>query len=153
MPDDNKDNVPSFHGISTHAVDESRRVMIPADWRPKDLSVAFMVLAWPIGAKEYLLVLPPETWRARLEKMKGNSLMDTRVATLERVLGSNSAPLTLDGVGRFRLPDHLAKAVGIDKKAQFVGRVDKFEIWDPKRYEKAQAQDEAVALQVAMQLL
>ena len=146
--------VPSFHGVSRHAVDDSRRVMIPVKWRPpKDASVVFMVLAWPIAGKEFLLVLPPDGWRAMMEKMKRNSLMDSRVATLERVLGSSSAPLTLDRVGRFALPEHLAKAVGIEKEAEFVGRVDKFEIWDPKRFEKAKAQDEAVALEVAAQIL
>jgi DNA-binding transcriptional regulator/RsmH inhibitor MraZ len=85
--------------------------------------------------------------------MKSNSLTDTRVATLERVLGSISVPLTLDSVGRFCLPEDLAKAVGIGKQAKFVGRMDKFEIWDPKRFEKANAQDELVAAQIAGELL
>jgi DNA-binding transcriptional regulator/RsmH inhibitor MraZ len=56
-------------------------------------------------------------------------------------------------VGRFCLPENLAKAVGIEKKAAFVGRVDKFEIWDAKRFEKAQTQDEATALEMAKQIL
>ena len=152
MPDE-QDNVPSFHGISEHAVDDSRRVMIPVKWRPKDPAVVFMVLAWPIAGKEFLLVLPPDAWRALKEKMRMNSLMDSGVATLERVLGSTSAPLTLDRVGRFCLPEHLAKLVGIEKEAKFVGRVDKFEIWSPKRFESARAQDEAVAAEVAARLL
>ena len=152
MPDD-KDNVPSFHGISTHAVDDSRRVMIPVKWRPKDAAAVFMVLAWPIAVKDFLLVLPPDGWRAMKEKMKSNSLTDTRVATLERVMGSISVPLTLDRFGRFCLPENLAEAVGIGKEAQFVGRMDKFEIWDPKRFAKANAQDEAVAAEIAAKLL
>jgi division/cell wall cluster transcriptional repressor MraZ len=127
--------------------------MIPVKWRPKDPSVVFMVLAWPIAVKDFLLVLPPDGWRAMKEKMKSNSLTDTRVATLERVMGSISVPLTLDRVGRFCLPDHLAEAVGIRKEAQFVGRMDKFEVWDPKRFEKANAQDEAVAAEIAAKLL
>lgn len=152
MPDET-DNVPSFHGVSTHAVDGSRRVMIPVKWRPTDPSVEFMVLAWPIAVKDFLLVLPPGGWQAMKEKMRSNSLTDTRVATLERVLGSLSVPLTLDSVGRFCLPEDLAKAVGIGKQAKFVGRMDKFEIWDPKRFEKANAQDEAVAAEIAAKLL
>ncbi|HTD86373.1 MAG TPA: hypothetical protein VK850_07330 [Candidatus Binatia bacterium] len=152
MPDD-KDIVPSFHGISTHAVDGSRRVMIPVKWRPKDPSVVFMVLAWPIAVKDFLLILPPDGWRTMKEKMKLNSLTDPRVATLERVMGSISVPLTLDRVGRFCLPQDLAEAVGIGKEARFVGRMDKFEIWDPKRFDQANAQDEAVAAEIAAKLL
>lgn len=146
------DNVPSFHGVSTHAVDGSRRVMIPVKWRPKDASIVFTVLAWPLDGKQFLLVLPPERWRVMLDKLKTKSLHDPNVATLERVIGSTSAPLTLDRVGRFCLPEHLAKLVGIDKEAQFVGRLDKFEIWSPARFEKAMAQDESVAAETAAKI-
>lgn len=146
------DNVPSFHGVSTHAVDGSRRVMIPVKWRPQDASLVFTVLAWPLDGKQFLLVLPPERWRVMLDKLKTKSLHDPNVATLERVIGSTSAPLTLDRVGRFCLPEHLAKVVGIDKEAQFVGRLDKFEIWNPGRFEKAMAQDESVAAETAAKI-
>jgi len=151
MPDNN-DIVPSFHGISRHAVDDSRRVMIPVKWRPKDAAVVFTVLAWPISGEEFLLVLPPERWRVMLDKLKTKSLHDPRVATLERVIGSTSAPLTLDRVGRFCLPENLAKLVGIEKEAEFVGRLDKFEIWSPKRFEKAMAQDKSLAALVAAEI-
>jgi division/cell wall cluster transcriptional repressor MraZ len=152
MPDINE-IVPSFHGISRHAVDDSRRVMIPVKWRPKDPAVVFTVLAWPLDGEEYLLVLPPERWRVMLNKLKENSLHDPDVAVLERVIGRNSVPLTLDRVGRFALPDNLAKLVGIDKEAEFVGRLDKFEIWSPKRLEKAMAQDnKSLAASVAKRI-
>jgi MraZ protein len=151
MPD-NKDIVPSVHGVSRHAVDESRRVMIPVKWRPKDPAVVFTVLAWPLDGKEFLLVLPPERWRVMLDKLKMNSLHNPRVATLERVIGSTSAPLTLDRVGRFCLPEHLAKLVEIEKEAVFVSRLDKFEIWSPTRFEKARPQDESVAAAVAAEI-
>jgi transcriptional regulator MraZ len=152
MPD-NHDSVPSFHGVSRHAVDDSRRVMIPVKWRPKDPAVVFTVLAWPLDGEEYLLVLPPERWRVMLNKLKENSLHDPEVAVLERVIGFNSAPLTLDRVGRFALPENLAKLVGIEKEAEFVGRLDKFEIWSPKRLEKAMAQDnKSLAAKVAARI-
>lgn len=151
MPDNN-DIVPSFHGVSRHAVDESRRVMIPVKWRPKSPAVVFTVLAWPLDTKEFLLVLPPERWRVMLDKLKTKSLHDAQVAALEREIGSTSAPLTLDRVGRFCLPDHLAKLVGIEKEAEFVGRLNKFEMWNPARFKKSMAQDASVAAAVAAQI-
>ena len=48
-----------------------------------------------------------------LDTLKTKSLHDKRVATLERVIGATSAPLLLDKVGRFCLPDHLALPAGI----------------------------------------
>jgi len=135
MPDET--DIPIFYGSSRHAVDESRRVMIPVKWRPKDPAVEFSVLAWPLDNEEYLLVMPPERWRAMLERLKGNSLHDQSLAVLERAIGSNYAPLTLDRVGRFALPENLAKLVGIEKEAEFVGRLHTFEIWSPARREAA----------------
>jgi MraZ protein len=145
-------NVPSFHGDFSHGIDESRRVMIPAKWRPKDASIVFTVLAWPIEREEFLLVLPPERWRVMLDKLKAKSLTDARVATFERVIASTSAPMTLDRVGRFVLPEHLAKLVGIEKEAKFVGRLDKFEMWAPERYARSAAAEKALAAQVAAEI-
>src|SRR5580765_5974782 len=130
-------SVPIFHGDYSYGVDESRRVMIPAKWRPKDPKVIFTAILWPIKAEEFLLVLPPERWKSFLEKFKTQALHDKRVAALERVIGATSAPLPLDKVGRFCLPDHLAIPAGIDKDAKFVGRLEKFEIWSPNRYQTA----------------
>ncbi len=126
--------------------------MIPARWRPKDPSIVFTVLAWPINGDEFLLVLPPERWRVMLDKLKTKSLTDARVATFERVIASTSSPMTLDRVGRFVLPENLAKLVGIEKEAKFVGRLDKFEMWNPERYARSMAQVKAVAAQVAAEI-
>ncbi|MDB6030543.1 MAG: mraZ [Verrucomicrobiales bacterium] len=145
-------NVPSFHGDFRYGIDDSRRVMIPAKWRPKDPSVVFTVILWPIGVEDFLLVLPPERWQVMLDKLKAKSLHDKRVATLERVIGASSAPLTLDRVGRFVLPEHLAKPAGIEKEAQFVGRLDKFEMWSPVRYQAANADDKSLAASVAAEI-
>jgi MraZ protein len=152
MPENSDAVVPSFHGDYSHAMDESRRVMIPARWRPKDPSIVFTVLAWPINSEEFLLVLPPERWRVMLDKLKQRSLHDPRVATLERVIGSTSAPLTLDRVGRFVVPEHLSKLVGIGKEVKFVGRLDKFEMWSPERYAQSKVEDKGLAAQVAAEI-
>jgi|SRR5947209_17970559 len=152
MPDTDS-NVPIFHGDFSYGVDDSRRVMIPARWRPKDPKVVFTAVLWPINGEEFLLVLPPERWKQVLEALRPKSLNDKRVATLERVIGATSAPLLLDKVGRFCLPDHLAGPAGIDKEAQFVGRLEKFEIWSPERYKVARPEDKAMAAQVAEEIL
>src|SRR6185436_4066272 len=132
--------MPGFHGRFRHGIDSSRRVMIPAKWRPKE-KVDFRVLLWPIRSPKFLLVLPPKRWQVMLDKLKAKSLTDSKVAALERFIGENSVLLELDRVGRFMLPQELAEAAGLTAEAQFVGRLDKFEIWDPDRY-KAQADED-----------
>lgn len=125
--------------------------MIPAKWRPKE-KVEFKVLLWPIRSPKFLLVLSPERWQVMLSKLRTKSLTDTRVAGLERFIGENSAPLELDRVGRFMLPQELADAAGLKAEAQFVGRLDKFEIWDPARYQEQVEQDRDVAAATAEEI-
>jgi|SRR5438067_6618743 len=144
--------VPTFHGDFLYGVDDSRRVMIPAKWRPKDAKIVFMAVLWPIQVEECLLVLPPERWQRMLDGLKTTSLSDQRAAILERVIGATSAPLLLDKVGRFCLPDHLAKPAGIEQEAKFVSRVEKFEIWNPGRYKTATTLDKSVAAAMAAEI-
>jgi|SRR5438128_41025 division/cell wall cluster transcriptional repressor MraZ len=144
--------VPDFHGNFTYGIDESRRVMVPAKWRPKDASVLFTVILWPIKVEDFLLVLPPERWRVLLNKLKTKSLQDRRVASFERIIGSTSAQITLDKVGRFCLPENLTGPAAIGDEAVFVGRLDKFEIWNPRRLKAATADDKTVAAVVAEEI-
>lgn len=151
MPDTDS-IVPNFHGNFSYGIDDSRRVMVPAKWRPKSRSVLFTVILWPIKIEDFLLVLPPERWQVMLDKLKTKSLLDRGVAAFERVVGRTSAQLTLDQVGRFCLPENLTGPAEIDKEAEFVGRLDKFEIWSPKRLKAATSDDKILAAKVAEEL-
>jgi len=122
--------------------------MLPAGWRPKDPKVVLTAVLWPIKVEQYILVLPPERWQKMLDAFKTQSLGDERVAALERTIGGTSASLVLDKVGRFLLPDHLARPAGLEKEVQFVGRLGKFEIWNPDRLKAATAEDKAVAAEL-----
>ena len=137
-----------FHEVFHHGIDDSRRVMFPARWRPKDPGVVFRVLPWPVNVEHCLLVLPPERWDVMMQKLKMNRMQDPNVAALERVLGGTSAALTLDKVGRLCLTENLAKAAALEKEAVFVGRLDKFEIWSPARHKVSTIQDKILAASV-----
>ena len=149
----NEENKPLyFHEEFRHGIDGSRRVMLPAKWRPKDAGMVFRVLPWPVNVQECLLVLPPERWDLMVQKLKLTKMQDPRVAALERVLGGTSAALTLDKVGRLCLPENLAKAAALEREAVFVGRLDKFEIWSPARYQVSTVQDKILAASVIDQI-
>jgi DNA-binding transcriptional regulator/RsmH inhibitor MraZ len=111
--------------------------------------VEFHVILWPIQTKEYLLVLPPERWQLLLERLKGNSINNRGLAAYEREIARSSAVLELDKVGRFCLPENLAEQAGINGEAFFVGRLNKFEIWNPKRAKAAAAADVALVNEIA----
>ena len=82
---------------------------------------------------------------ALLQKIEAMPFADSKAQTLRRLLGSNSASVALDKAGRVCVPENLAKAVGIetDKEALLVGLLDRFEIWNPDRYERVNAVDTA----------
>jgi MraZ protein len=124
-------------------VDEKRRVQIPAKWRPTEPEILTLVL-WPKGAmpEACLLVLPPKEWEALVQKLKTMPFADSKAEALRRLLGKKSDRVTLDKGGRICLPESMAKAAHIGKEAVLVGLLDRFEIWDPERYETASAVDD-----------
>ena len=119
--------------------------MVPSKWRPKSGKTEISVLPWPLGDQQFLLVLPPKRWNMVLERLNEMSLFDDQAAMAERVIGGSSAHLTLDKAGRLCLPEELAAVAGLRKEAMFVGRLDKFEIWEPGRFKENNKGSETVA--------
>jgi len=126
--------------------------MVPSKWRPKSGKTELSVLPWPLGDQQFLLVLPPARWNLLLERLNEMSLSDDEAAVVERVIGGSSAHLTLDKAGRLCLPEELAAVAGLRKEAMFVGRLNKFEIWEPGRFNENNKGNEAVAAEAIKNL-
>ena len=77
---------------------------------------------------------------------------DPNKVVLKRFIGSESVQVALDKGGRICLPEAMAKAAGIEDEAILVGLLDRFEIWNPDRYEKVRASD-AIMAQEAFKLM
>jgi MraZ protein len=138
---------PKFYSsVFRHGVDDKRRLQIPARWRPDSDDVEFTLILWPHTnwPEACLMVLPPEQMIELSTKLKGMQLSDPKAASLRRLLGSKSAGVSLDKGGRICLPEQFARAVTIDKEAVLVGLVDRFEIWNPERYDAVQNVDAAL---------
>ena len=127
-------------------MDEKRRVQIPARWRPDKSGTELTLMLWPQHqAGTCLRVLPP----AQMARMKAD--IDTlpndnpKKGVLKRFIGSESVQVTLDKAGRICLPEGMARAAGIKDEAVLVGLLDRFEIWNPARYENVKAADAVLA--------
>ena len=146
MPDDGNIEAIYYTSLFRHEVDEKRRVQIPAKWRPAQPDAEFTLILWPNGSipDSHLMVLPPQEMKSLVEKIRLMPVSDPRASALRRLLGSKSASVTPDKSGRVCLPEEMAKLVGIDKKALLVGLMDRFEIWNPERYETVSAVDAAL---------
>lgn len=126
--------------------------MLPAKWRPRDANTKFTIIPWPIGAEDRLLVLPPDRWREMLMKLKARSLSDPRIEALEQEIAENAAQVTPDKVGRIGLLEEHTRAVNISEEAELVGRLDKFEIWQPAARDAVRAQNKKLAAQVLKEI-
>ncbi len=143
-----------YTSIYHHGIDDKRRVQIPSKWRPAQPDVEFMLILWPNGAQPdaNILVLPPARMAALAANIQEMSSTDPKAQSLRRLLGSKSAAASLDKSGRLMLPEDMAKKAGLDKEAVLLGLVDRFEIWNPKRYEIV-SQEDASLLSEAFKLI
>lgn len=135
-----------YNSCYRHGVDEKRRVQIPAKWRPENEGAELTLVSWRHGqAGNCLRVLPPlemAKLKADIDAMpNGNS----NKAVLKRIIGGGSVQVVLDKVGRICLPDDMARAAEIKDEVILVGLLDRFEIWNPSRYEVVKAADAVMA--------
>lgn len=144
---DAKATGPIYYNSSyPHGVDEKRRVQIPAKWRPEEAGVELTLILWPKhAAGNCLRVLPPAEMAQMVADIDAMPNSDPNKGVLKRFIGSESVQVTLDKSGRICLPDELARRADITDKAVLVGLLDRFEIWNPERYEKVKAADAVMA--------
>ncbi len=135
-----------YNSLYRHGVDEKRRVQIPAKWRPAESGVEFTLILWPKSLEgPCLRVLPPQEMAELMRDIDAMPNSDPKKVVLKRFIGSESVQVTLDKAGRICLPEEMATAAGIADEAVLVGLLDRFEIWNPKRYEKVRASDAVMA--------
>lgn len=132
-----------FIGCRSHRVDDSRRVMVPRGWQ--EIARKYWLLPWPIGAEDRIMALPPERWRELRRRVQDLAVSEAESGALERSIAGSAKAVEVDGVGRLCLPEEMARVAGIGKKAELVGRINKFEIWNPERFAAASAADKKLA--------
>ena len=96
--------------------------------------------------------LPPEEMAELMRDIDAMPNSDPNKGVLKRFIGSESVQVTLDKAGRICLPENMATAAAIKEEAMMVGLLDRFEIWNPERYEKVKAAD-AVMAQEAFKMM
>lgn len=132
-----------YQSTYVNSVDEKRRVQIPAKWRPQNEEAKFHIIIWGKGDEACLTVYPDPLMKEMIQKVKQLPHGDAKADTLRRRLGGKSDCLPLDKAGRITIPEKYAQVAGIEKDAVLVGMLDKFQIWNPKRFEAADAADNA----------
>jgi MraZ protein len=136
-----------------HGVDEKRRVQIPAKWRSGQPNEKLMLIVWPKSKEGPCLnALPLHEMAKLLHDIDAMPNGDPNKGVLKRLIGGGSDQVEIDKAGRICLPDRMAKEAGISDDAILVGCLNRFEIWNPGRYERVKVSD-AVMAQEAFKMM
>ena len=146
-------NAPIYNSVYRHGVDEKRRIQIPSMWRVKDSKTQFTLIVWPQRSEgPCLRVLPPKEMAELMASLDAMPNGDRNKTVLKRIIGAESTQVALDVAGRICVPEEMSRAADLKDEAVLVGLLDRFEIWDPSRYEKVKTAD-AVLAQEAFKLM
>ncbi len=123
-----------FVGTFRHAVDEKKRLAIPAKWRAAASGAQeFYVLPLP---ENHLYVLPESAMDRMLEKVDDISIGEYERRNVLRLITGGAHGTPCDKQGRILLTEELLKHAGIQGEAVLVGVLKGFEIWSPAHLEK-----------------
>ena len=133
-----------FRGESLHKVDLKGRVSVPAPFRRvlEDGDPEFKTGCNPNFVIVYGGVKTP---CLEAYTIKSISIVDQLISKLprfsrereilERFINTQSLYIQLDENGRIVLPPKLKAFIGLEGEAIFAGMGEKFQIWEPKKYE------------------
>jgi MraZ protein len=123
-----------FLGSYLHQIDEKGRVSLPATFRRGGGEGAMVLVQ---VHSESLTLYPAETWSEVEERLR--DLLRRQPESRAYVLGvtANASEVVPDKQGRILVPQRLLTGAGLDGSALLVGVIDRVEIWNPDRFERA----------------
>ncbi|MFN3653654.1 MAG: division/cell wall cluster transcriptional repressor MraZ [Armatimonadota bacterium] len=125
-----------FQGSFPYHVDDKGRLKMPAEFVPA-LGNSFTVTR---GASGCLWAMPEAEWQAVAARLRGETLVDQRLLTLQRYFIGSAVTVTLDGQGRLSLPGVLREFAGIQREVIVVGTGTRVEIWSRERWDQYEQQ-------------
>jgi MraZ protein len=136
----------TFSGEFRHALDGKNRITIPADWRrivPETEVDEFFVI--PDKSNHFLFAMPPKDFHGVREVVNSNTALSAvERQTFIRGFYAKARRCVLDRQGRLVLPEEQCRQAGLQEEVLLVGVHNKFEIWNPEAYGRAQADGSAV---------
>ena len=116
------------------SLDDKGRVSVPVEWRGEAFEKRFLLLPSEEGC---LRVYPASFLGRQLEKLsaEGVTSTDARRRSLEK-LASVMQAAEPDQQGRIMIREKFRQHAGLNRQAVLVGRLDHFEIWEPRRWQK-----------------
>jgi len=118
-----------FEGATALSLDAKGRLAIPARHRELLLAAAEGSLVLTAHPHRCLLLYPSPAWQPIRDRILKASSLDTRAASIKRVLVGNARTETLDSAGRLLVANELRDYANLEKTVYLVGMGSHFEIW------------------------
>ena len=132
--------VPPFVSTFVNKLDAKGRVSIPAPYRQivaqQDLPGVYCFPSFTTQSLEAFGSTLITQFQQRLEKY--DPVFDPNYEDEAQVVLAATQLLNFDDDGRVRLPDDFIAHAGITERVVFVGLGQKFQMWDPVRFEPIQ---------------
>lgn len=142
---------PFYTDHFTHTLDDKGRLTIPAAWRGvHDENDVFLATPHPDG---YIAVLPPADAAELRAKIAAIKYGDTAGQRWAARFSKESQAISFDKTGRIALKSDLLKHAGIAKDAVLVGAMNKFNIYNPARWQQVEAGPESESVADVMRRL
>lgn len=141
-----------FRGIFETTIDAKGRTSLPARFREVMLESHgderfFLTNSVPVdlGSGIYssgLLIFPYKEWFVFEENFRvSKGFTSEQRKSILRTIISPAQECSADKLGRFLIPPTFRKSAVLDREVQFVGTMDKIEIWSMAEWDKVRAQD------------
>ena len=88
-----------------------------------------------------LVAYLPADWDAVTEQLSRIRIPSPKLSHFKTNVMGLAQELTPDPQGRVRIPQALMREAGLQKDVMLVGMLNKFEIWDQKRFDALQLED------------
>ena len=116
------------------SLDDKGRLSVPVEWRGEAFEKRFLVMPSADGC---LRVYPASFLGREMDKLSnmGATSADARRKSLEK-LASVIQATEPDQQGRIMIREKFRQHAGLARQAVLVGRLDHFQVWEPKRWKK-----------------
>jgi len=118
-----------FEGAAALSLDAKGRLAIPARHREALLAAGEGSLVLTAHPHRCLLLYPSPAWQPIRDQILKASSLDTRAASIKRVLVGNARTEEPDAAGRILVAQELRDYALLEKTVYLVGMGSHFEIW------------------------
>lgn len=117
-------------GTYERSLDDKLRLAVPKRLRDEFQEGEITSLYAAPGIDRCVAIYSPAGFQKFAQKLEQQPAFRTDVRSYARLFYAQSEKLDLDSQGRVRIPDRLAKMVGLQRDVVLIGVNDRAEIWD-----------------------